>query len=111
MSFMENIILMGFALFFLILMSMHIYFTNAFFSQLKKEHDDVWNTLGQPRWKIHFGDDSFKNAMKYIRQKKFTDLNDAVLEDYYERIKRVEYASLALALVIISATIVDVLKG
>ncbi len=108
---MENIIIMGFALFFLTLMSMHIYYTNSFFSQLQKEHEDVWKTLGQPRWKIQFGDDSFKNAMKYIRQKQFSDLQDAQLEEYYEKIRRVEYASAALALVIVSATIADVLKG
>ena len=102
---------MGFALFFFTLMFMHIYFTNAFFSQLKKEHTEVWQELGQPQWKIHFGDDSFKNAMKYIRQKKFVDLQDALLEKYYEKIKRVEYAAVALALVIVSATIVDVVKG
>jgi len=108
---MENIIIMGFALFFLTLMSMHIYFTNAFFSQLKKEHADIWKELGQPRWMIHFGDDSFKNAMKYIRQKKFSDLQDTQLEDCYKKIKRVEYTSVALALIIVSATIVDVIKG
>jgi len=90
---------------------MHIYFTNAFFSQLNKEHEDVWRTLGQPRWKIHFGDDSFKNAMRYIRQKKFTDLQDAKLEEYYDKIKRIEYSALALAMIIVSATIVDVIKG
>jgi len=108
---MENIIFMGFALFFFTLMFMHIYFTNAFFSQLKKEHSDVWKKLGEPRWKIHFGDDSFKNAMKYIREKKFTDLQDSLLDEYYEKIKRVEYSAVALAMIIISATIVDVIKG
>jgi hypothetical protein len=49
--------------------------------------------------------------MKYIRQKKFADLQDSLLEEYYEKIKRVEYSALALALVIISATIVDVIQG
>jgi hypothetical protein len=102
---------MGFALFFFILMFMHIYFTNAFFSQLKKQHSEVWLKLGEPRWKIHFGDDSFKHAMKYIRQKKFADLQDNLLEEYYEKIKRVEYSAVALALVILSATIVDVIQG
>lgn len=108
---MENIIFMGFALFFFVLMFMHIYFTNAFFSQLKKEHADVWRKLGEPRWKIHFGDDSFKNAMQYIRQKKFTDLQDSLLEAYYDKIKRVEYSAVALAMIIVSATIVDVIQG
>ena len=108
---MENILFLGFALFFFTLMFMHIYFTNAFFTQLKKKHSDIWKELGEPRWKIHFGDDSFKNSMKYIRQKKFTELQDSLLEEYHKKIKRVEYAALALALVIIAATIVDVLQG
>jgi len=108
---MENILFMGFALFFFILMSMHIYYTNAFFTQLKTEHEEVWKELGQPQWKIHFGDDSFKNAMKYIRQKKFVDLQDKRLETLYESIKRVEYTSIATALIIISATIINVIKG
>ncbi len=90
---------------------MHIYLTNAFFSQLQDEHKDVWKELGQPRGKIQFGDASLKNAMNYILQKKFSDLQDAQLEEYYDKIKRVEYASAALALVIVSATIVSVLKG
>ena len=108
---MENLILLGFALFFLTLMFRHVYFTNAFFTQLKKQHTDVWKELGEPQWKIHFGDDSFTNAMKYIRQKKFSDLNDDLLQDYYEKLKRVEYAALALALIIVLATIVDVIQG
>lgn len=108
---MENIIIMGFALFFLLLMAMHIYLVNAFFTQLSQSHEKIWQKLGQPQWKIHFGDDSFKNAMKYIRQKEFTDLQDPMLEEYYEKIKRVEYSALALALVIVSATIVSVIKG
>ena len=90
---------------------MHIYITNAFFLQLKKEHTEVWKQLGQPKWRIHFGDDSFKNAMKYIRKKQFTDLQDALLEQYYEKIKRIEYSAVALALIIFSATLVDIFKG
>lgn len=108
---MENIILLGFAIIFLTLMFRHVYFTNAFFSQLKKQHTDIWKELGEPQWKIHFGDDSFKNAMKYIRQKKFSDLNDDVLKNYYKRLKRVEYAALVLALIIVLATILDVTQG
>ena len=108
---MENIILMAFALFFLTLTAMHIHATNAFFTQLKEAHKEVWKTLGEPRWKIHFGDDSFRNAMKYIRQKEFTDLNDEKLEELYQKIKRVENSALATAIVIVSATIVNVIKG
>ena len=108
---MENIIIMGFALFFFTLMGMHIYYVNAFFTQLKQSHETVWQELGQPQWKIHFGDDSFKNAMKYIRQKEFTELHDDVLEKLYGNIKRVENTSIAIAVAIVSATIVSVIRG
>lgn len=106
---MENILFLGFALLFLFLMAQHIYHTNAFFSRLKSDHKDVWKELGQPQWKIHFGDDSFKNAMKYIRQKKFEHLNDEVLQDCYKKIIIIEKIALAIALVIIAATVVDIL--
>lgn len=106
---MENILFIGFALSFFTLVFTHIYFTNAFFLRLQKAHEDVWKELGEPRWKIHFGDDSFKNAMKYIRNRGFKDLKDSILEDISRKIKRVEYISIVLAIVIIAATIVDVL--
>lgn len=102
---------MGFALFFLALMAMHIYLVNSFFTQLKQSHEKIWQELGQPQWKIHFGDDSFKNAMKYIRKKEFTDLKDDVLEELYGKIKRIENTSIALAVGIVSATIISVIKG
>lgn len=105
---MENIIFLSFTLLFLILVSVHVYMTNAFFRRLQENHSEVWESLGQPRWKIHFGDDSFQNAMKYIRQKKFTDLNDPVLEGYFKKMKRVEYAALAFAIAIIAITLADI---
>ena len=106
---MENILFLLFALSFLFLMTVHLYQTNRFFGQLKKEYTEVWQELGQPQWQIHFGDDSFKNAMKYIRQKKFEHLNDTVLKECYTMIKRVEWSAVAIALVIIIMTIIDIL--
>ncbi len=108
---MENILFIAFAFSFLSLMSVHVYLTNAFFLQLKKEHEQTWINLGQPRWRIHFGDPTFQDAMKYIRQKKFTDLNDGILEAYYKKIKRIEYISVAIAVFIVIMTVVDILRG
>lgn len=106
---MENILFIGFALLFFALMFTHIYTTNAFFMRLKESHEEVWKALGQPRWKIHFGDRSFQDAMKYIRQKQFTDLNDNLLDSYYKKLKRVEYISAFIALLIVIFTIIDIL--
>ena len=86
----------------------HVYFTNSFFSQLKKMHQDIWTGLGQPQWKIHFGDDSFQDAMKYIRKRKFTELNDNILEGIYKKMKNVERIALGLGLLIFLATLLDI---
>jgi hypothetical protein len=45
---------------------------------------------------------------KYIRQKKFSHLNDPVLEGYFKKIKRVEYAALAFAVAIVIITLADI---
>ncbi len=102
---------MGFALLFFTLIAMHIYYVNAFFTQLKHSHAALWKKLGEPRWKIHFGDDSFKNAMRYIHEKKFTDLHDDVLDRVYKNIKHIENISIATAVIIVLATILSVIKG
>ena len=49
--------------------------------------------------------------MGYIRKKKFLDLNDEKLEALYKKIKRVEYGSVAIALIIIVITVIDILIG
>ena len=109
---MENILFIFITLSFLMLMFTHVYQTNAFFIQLKKLHSQVWLELGQPRWRIHFGDDSFQLAMKYIRQKKFSHLQDPILESIYKKIKTIEYTSIGLAVLIFIVTIIDiVLEG
>jgi len=106
---MENILFLLFALAFLFLMAVHVYQTNAFFTRLKTQHQEVWVRLGQPQWQIHFGDDSFKNTMKYIRNREFTSLNDDVLQQCYKLIKRVEYSAIGISLIIVVMTIIDIL--
>jgi len=105
---MENLLFITITVSFLLLMFAHVYQTNAFFLQLKLSHQDTWKELGQPRWRIHFGDDSYQNTMKYIRKKKFTNLNDPVLEGIYKKIKNIEYTAIAFAALIFAVTIIDV---
>jgi len=105
---MENLLFIIITVAFLMLMFAHVYQTNAFFLQLKQFHQDTWKELGQPRWRIHFGDDSYQNTMKYIRQKKFSDLNDPALESIYKKIKKIEYTAMGFALLIFAVTIIDV---
>ena len=106
---MENILFILITVSFLMLMFGHVYQTNRFFIQLKAKHQEVWRELGQPRWRIHFGDDSFQVAMKYIRQKKFTHLEDTLLDSIYKKIRTIEYVSIALAVIIFAVTIIDIL--
>jgi len=105
---MQNFLFLFISLIFFSLMFSHIYFTNQFFLRLKKTHPNTWKSLGEPKWMIHFGDDSFKNAMKFIRKQEFFDLNDENLEAISKKLKMVEKIALALALLIISGTIIDV---
>jgi len=106
-----NLLFLLFAFSFLFLMAVHVYHTNAFFRRLKTEHPKLWQTMGEPKWQIHFGDDSFKHAMKYIRQKEFLSLNDDVLNNCHKVMRRVELSALAIALLIVVITILDILKG
>ncbi|PHR57503.1 MAG: hypothetical protein COA44_05525 [Arcobacter sp.] len=105
---MENILFAIITISFLMLMFAHVYQTNKFFLQLKRMHQDVWKDLGKPQWRIHFGDDSFQIAMKYIRQKKFSHLEDSTLESIYKKIKNIEYIAIGLAVLIFVATIIDI---
>jgi hypothetical protein len=106
---MENLLFLLFAVSFLFLMAVHVYQTNAFFAQLKSAHQELWTKMGEPKWQIHFGDDSFKNAMKYIRKKEFASLDDAVLNKCYTVMRRVELTAAAIAVLIFVMTIIDVL--
>ncbi len=106
---MENILFLLFAISFLFLMAVHLYQTNAFFARLKSQHKELWTQMGQPKWQIHFGDDSFKNAMKYIRKKEFASLNDAVLDKCYTVMRRVELTAATIAVLIFIMTIIDIL--
>jgi len=105
---MENILFIFITLVFFTLISAHIYLTNVFFTHLKTSHKEAWKRLGQPQWKIHFGDDSFQNAMKYIRKKQFSELNDPSLDAIYKKIKNIEYTAILLALLIMLVTLIDI---
>ncbi len=107
---MENFLFVFITITFLALMSAHVYLVNAFFNRLKDAHQALWKSMGEPKWKIHFGDSSFQEAMKYIRQKKFAELKDSHLDDLHKRIKLIERTSVALALLIMFVTVLDILQ-
>ena len=54
------------ALLFVLAMVVQILATQAFFNRLDSAHHDLYEQMGRPRWKIHVGDDSFRNAVIYL---------------------------------------------
>jgi hypothetical protein len=83
-----------------------IFETNAFFSLLKHKHPKTWEELGRPKWNIQFGDPTFRNAVKYIRQRRFSELGDPELERSYKAMRRAErvalFAAAAAAMVVLA---------
>ncbi len=79
--------------------------TNAFLKQLENAHHQIWQTLGSPRWRIHFGDTGFREAIKQIRSHKFASLNDPILEECYKAMKRAERTGYAAAAVAMGAVL------
>ncbi|NOQ30071.1 MAG: hypothetical protein GQ570_02990 [Helicobacteraceae bacterium] len=105
---MLNILFTFSIIIFLFYIIVHIYNTNKIFKRLKSHHNDIWITLGAPKFQISFGDDRYKNIMKYIREHKFENLDDCVLEAHYKSLRFAEKVGLYNAIIIISIVILDV---
>ncbi len=93
------------ALFFIVAMLVQILATQAFFNRLEKAHNELYNEMGRPKWRIQLADTSFRNAVKYIRSKAFESLNDPELTSIYKKIKMADYAAIALALTALGITL------
>ena len=66
----------------------------AFFRRLDEAHSDVWEFLGKPKFGFQLGDPRYRNAMNYIRNRGFENLNDEVLLSKYRELKWLEYGAL-----------------
>lgn len=95
------------ALFFIVAMLVQILATQAFFNRLEKAHNELYKQMGRPKWRIQLADDSFRNAVKYIRSKKFEELNDPELSAIYKKIKMADYAAIALATAAVGITLLQ----
>ncbi len=93
------------ALLFILAMVIQILATQAFFNRLDKAHKELYEEMGRPRWKIQLADDAFRDAVKYIRSKKFEELNDPELLSIYKKIKLSDYAAITLALLAVGITL------
>ncbi len=72
--------------------------THAFLKQLEKEHHSLWEELGRPRWRVHFGDTSFRDTVKKIRSHAFASLEDPLLEGCYKAMKRADKTAVVTAI-------------
>lgn len=93
------------ALLFIAVMLVQIMAIQAFFNRLKKAHNKLYMEMDRPRWKIQLADDAFRDGLRYIRLKKFRELNDSELEGIYKKIKMTDYAAISLG-AIAGATII-----
>ena len=98
------------ALLFIVAMLVQIMAIQAFFHRLNKAHHKLYMEMDRPRWKIQLADDAFRDGLKYIRSKKFEELNDPELTTIYKKIKMTDYAAITLAILAVSFTIMEALK-
>ncbi len=93
------------ALLFIVAILVQIMAIQAFFNRLNKAHNKLYLEMDRPRWKIQLADDAFRDGLKYIRSKKFRELNDTELESIYKKIKMTDYAAIALAFSAVGITL------
>ena len=98
------------ALFFIAAMVLQILATQAFFNRLNSAHHKRYIEMGRPRWKIQIADDSFRNAVKYIRSRGFDELKDPELTRIYKKIKLADYSAIASALLAVGVTLYQAFK-
>jgi len=84
---------------------------NAFLNRLRDNHPSLYEAMGRPRWNIQFGDQRFREAIKYIRARKFTDLNDSELERIYKAIRKADYVAIGSAAVAVFITLIEVIRS
>jgi len=109
---MLNTVFSALALLFIVAMLLQIFTIQAFFTALEKRHKELYDEMGQPKWRIQLADDAFKRGLVYIRSKQFQELDDLELEAIYKKLKRTDYAAMgfgiiALAIVIFQAVILS----
>ena len=83
---------------------------NAFLNHLRDHHPALYEAMGRPRWNIQFGDQRFREAIKYIRARKFADLNDPKLMRIYKAIKKTDYLAIVTAAVAVLITLIEVIR-
>ena len=107
---MLNTIFTALALLFIAAMILQIFTIQAFFTRLEKAHKELYEAMYKPRWRIQLADDAFRDGLKYIRSKKFRELDDDELETLYKKIKRADYAAIGFGVIALAITIFQAIK-
>ena len=68
----------------------------AFLTRLKEHHYEKFVALGMPYLGFQLGDRSYREAMRYIRSKRFFELEDTQLETLYKKMVLIERFGIAL---------------
>ena len=102
---MFNTIFTALALLFIVAMLLQIFTIQAFFNRLKNGHKELYEAMGSPRWRIQLADDGFRDGLKYIRSKKFMELEDDELQTLYKKIKRTDYSAIAFASIAVAIVV------
>ena len=102
---MLTIIFIASTFIFMMAMLKSLFETHAFLKQLQNEHLSVWEELGRPRWRVHFGDTSYRDAVKKMRSHGFASLEDSVLEGCYKAMKRADRTAIITAVIAFSITL------
>jgi len=102
---MLNTVFTSLALLFIAAMILQIFTIQAFFTRLEKAHKDLYEAMDKPRWRIQLADDAFRDGLKYIRSKKFRELEDDELELLYKKVKRTDYAAIVFGAIAFAVTI------
>ena len=95
----------------MIAMLKSLFETHAFLKQLEKEHIGVWEALGRPRWKVHFGETSFRDTVKKIRSHEFESLEDPILENCYRAMKRADRTAVITAVTAFVVTLYQAVQS
>ncbi len=93
------------ALLFIVAMLVQIMAIQAFFNRLKKAHNKLYMQMDRPRWKIQLADDAFRDGLRYIRSKRFEELNDPELASIYKKIKLSDYSAITLGVIAMAIVI------
>lgn len=106
---MYNLLVFLSMVLFVVALLRHFGESRYIFKLIKERYPEKWDELGHPRWGIQFGDPTLREALNYIRHRKFEELGDADLLAAYKRQKNAERLAYLCAAAVILFIMLDTL--